>query len=174
MLQRRVKFLWRKIFPMTKKAYILIGVPGSGKSTWVKQNHNQENTVILSTDNFIQDYADLSGKTYSEVFPDKIKWAQIEMKKDLKYAIENNLDVIHDQTNLTRKSRRMVMQDLIKAKYDITAVIFPIPLDLDVRLKSRPGKNIPDHVIQMMIKNFKDRDNYPTYEEGFDRWVICS
>ena len=42
---------------MTKEAYILVGPPGVGKSTWVR-NEFSGPKHILSTDDIIQDFAD--------------------------------------------------------------------------------------------------------------------
>ena len=53
--------------------YMLIGVPASGKSTWVEQNKG--NALVISTDNLIEAYAANLGKTYNEVFKEQIKIA---------------------------------------------------------------------------------------------------
>jgi tRNA uridine 5-carbamoylmethylation protein Kti12 len=44
-------------------------------------------------------------------------------------------------------------------------VVFKTPNEIELarRLASRPGKNIPDHVIRDMIDNYEA----PTREEGF-------
>ena len=50
--------------------------------------------------------------------------------------------------------------------YHAVAVVFPTPepAELERRLASRPGKNIPWNVMQGMISSLK----LPTEEEGFD------
>ena len=48
--------------------YQLIGVPGSGKSTWVQNQTWASDCVIVSTDNLVEQYAQSLGKTYNEVF----------------------------------------------------------------------------------------------------------
>ena len=52
------------------KLYVLVGVPGSGKSTWVKNQKWANDCVVVSTDEFVEDYAKECGLTYSEVFDD--------------------------------------------------------------------------------------------------------
>ena len=48
------------------KLYVLVGVPGSGKSTWVKNQKWANDCVVVSTDEFVEDYAKECGLTYSE------------------------------------------------------------------------------------------------------------
>ena len=50
------------------KCYQLIGVPASGKSTWIKDQVWMLGLTIVSTDPFVEDYARAQVKTYSEVF----------------------------------------------------------------------------------------------------------
>jgi len=152
-----------------KTAHILIGVPASGKSTWVNQNTDAL-TMVISTDNHIQEFADANGKTYSEVFDYYIKTAQKEMFTDLAYAVDHDFNIIWDQTNTSVKARKSKIQKL--GSYFKIAVVFktPEPEELDRRLNSRVGKHIPTSVIKSMIESFE----YPTLDEGFDKIIEVS
>jgi predicted kinase len=144
--------------------YMLVGVPGSGKSTWIK--NNDHDAVVLSTDNYIERAAEKQGKTYSEVFQDAIGNANTQMEKDLLQAVRNERDIIWDQTNLTAKSRKSKLSRIPKS-YKKVAVYFTVPPDLRDRLAGRPGKTIPEPVIISMINQLQP----PTKEEGFDEIV---
>ncbi len=144
--------------------YMLVGVPGSGKTTWIK--NNKHDAVVLSTDNYIERYAMKTGKTYSEMFKELIGVATDQMEKDLVQAVRNERDIIWDQTNLTAKSRRTKLNRIPK-DYKKIAVYFSVPNDLRDRLASRPGKTIPEPVILSMINQLQP----PTKEEGFDEIV---
>lgn len=152
------------------KLWMLIGVPGSGKSTWIEnRSYGNEgigrDITILSTDHFIEVVAQQKGLTYNDVFKDTIKNAEHKMWDDLKYATDNGHNIIWDQTNLNRKSRakKLIM---IPDHYQKIAIWFPTPdtEELQRRLASRPGKTIPDHVIKSMIESIE----YPEFDEGFD------
>ena len=52
------------------KLYVLVGVPGSGKSTWVANQQWTEDCARVSTDEYVEMYAQSVGKTYTEVFHD--------------------------------------------------------------------------------------------------------
>jgi predicted kinase len=161
--------------------YMLVGIPGSGKSTWtdrfkrkyqndlvhdgIKKNTPfQYNLSVISTDDIIQHIANEHRLTYNQVF-DNITYSFAEKMthKLAKFAFDRNDIVIWDQTNLTVKSRAKKLA-LVPSHYKKTCVMFGIPEDLAERLRSRVGKDIPDNVMMSMIKSYQ----YPTLEEGFD------
>lgn len=145
------------------KCYQLIGVPGSGKSTWVANQKWAKDCVIVSTDDFVEAYAKSVGKTYNEVFKDYMPTAVGLMSDLVVKAREEGKDIIWDQTSTTVKSRKRKFNML--RDYEHIAVVFDIPdkAELDRRLASRPGKNIPWHVMDSMIEGFA----WPTEDEGF-------
>ena len=151
------------------KCYQLIGVPGSGKSTWIANQDWAKNIPVVSTDNFVEEHAKKMGKTYNEVFKDYMPIAVKLMANQAKICEANKLDVIWDQTSTTRASRERKFNTL--PKYEHIAVVFrtPDPDELARRLASRPGKNIPDHVMKSMIDGFQ----MPTEDEGFTEiWYV--
>jgi predicted kinase len=151
--------------------YMLIGVPGSGKSTWIKsQNFDPSTTVVASTDNEIERVAAAAGKTYSDVFTDTIKGATAIVTQNVVDAVRNGKDIVWDQTNTGVKARKQKL-DMIPKSYKKVAVVFPTPgaVELGRRLAGRVGKNIPDHVMRTMISGLQP----PTAAEGFDKIVTA-
>lgn len=145
------------------KCYQLIGVPGAGKSTWIKNQPWAAGMPVVSTDNFVEAHAKEQGKTYNEVFKEYMPIAVRLMANQALICQANNLDLIWDQTSTTVLSRIKKFSAL--PEYDHIAVVFPIPdaEELERRLNSRPGKNIPAHVMRSMIDGFE----MPTLDEGF-------
>jgi predicted kinase len=145
------------------KCYQLIGVPASGKSTWIKDQIWALGLTVVSTDAFVEDYARLQGKTYSEVFKDYMPKAVDLMAKQVVFAREHGHTLFWDQTSTTLASRARKFNML--PDYEHIAVVFRTP-DLNVlkeRLVSRLGKEIPWEVVQGMLDNWEE----PTLEEGF-------
>ena len=149
------------------KCYQLVGVPASGKSTWY---HNQswlgqdkKNHKYVSTDQHVEGHAQDQGKTYSEVFEEYMPTAIQQMCVNVNFAAALGLDIVWDQTSTTVSSRRKKFNML--PDYEHIAVVFRTPDKQEHvrRLDSRPGKVIPDEIIQDMI----DRFEMPTLEEGF-------
>jgi predicted kinase len=145
------------------KCYQLIGVPGSGKSTWIKNQDWATDCVVVSTDEFVEDYAKECGSTYSEVFADYMPTAVRLMADKVVRAREAGKDIIWDQTSTTFKSRERKFRML--PEYEHIAVVFQTPDEEEHqrRLKTRPGKVIPEAVLFDMVWNFE----MPTEEEGF-------
>ena len=145
------------------KCYQLVGVPASGKSTWVSEQEWASTCTYVSTDMYVDRYAESLNKTYSEVFVEFMPEAVNLMCQDVIVAREHGKDIIWDQTSTTVKSRARKFNML--PDYEHIAVVFKTPehKELMRRLFSRPGKDIPDHVIASMIASWED----PSEEEGF-------
>jgi predicted kinase len=152
------------------RCYQLVGVPASGKSTWIKNQDWTTECVVVSTDEFVEDYAKEVGSTYSEVFDDYMPTAVMLMAEKVVRAREAGKDIIWDQTSLTEKSR--IRKFNMLPDYEHIAVVFktPEPEELARRLTSRPGKNIPDGVMKSMIRGFQ----MPTEAEGFTQVWFAS
>jgi tRNA uridine 5-carbamoylmethylation protein Kti12 len=86
------------------------------------------------------------------------------MANQVKICQANKLDIIWDQTSTTVHTRRKKIRML--PEYYKIAVVFRTPDEAELarRLASRPGKNIPEEVMQHMINSWEE----PTKEEGFD------
>ena len=150
------------------KCYQLIGVPGAGKSTWITKQEWAKDCVVVSTDEFVEAYAKQQGKTYNEVFDAYMSLAVQLMADKVVKARQEGKDIIWDQTSMSIKSRKRKFNML--RDYEHIAVVFTTPEmdELKRRLDSRPGKNIPDHVMKSMMDNF----DMPTTDEGFSEIVV--
>ncbi len=149
------------------KAYILVGVPGAGKSTWIsKAPVDWNNTIVASTDNYVEQEAKRQGKTYSEVFQAVMPAAVNYMATIVVDAVKNKRDIIWDQTSTSKHTRAKKIR-MLPNDYEIIAVVFPTPneQELSRRLASRPGKIIPPEVLKSMIDKWEE----PTEDEGFDK-----
>lgn len=142
--------------------YLMCGVPGSGKSTFLKKRTKLNNAVIISRDVI----------RFSIVKPDEeyfshedevveIFWEQINK------ALSENKDVFVDQTSLTPRSRKWLLQHVTGYKY---ANIIWIDEDLDTCLKRnrmRRGTRsyVPEESVRRMFSQFIE----PSLDEGFYR-----
>jgi predicted kinase len=152
---------------MKNKLLVLVGVPGSGKSTWISNQSWSAAWHIVSTDKHVDDYAVSVGKSYSEVFEEYMPIAIRLMADDVVKARAEYKNIVWDQTSVTRLSRMKKLRML--PAYEATAIVFPTPAEdeLSRRLKSRPGKVIPQRVIIQMITGWEE----PTLDEGFSKIV---
>ncbi len=87
--------------------WVMCGLSGSGKSTIAKQlAQEHENTVIVSSDSVREELTgDYENQDHNEeVF--KV------FHKRIREALENNINVIADATNITMKSRRAILENV--------------------------------------------------------------
>jgi predicted kinase len=148
------------------KVYVLVGVPASGKTTWINNQNWIDDCVMVSTDEFVEDYAKQCGLTYSEVFDDYMPTAVELMLNKVIWARDNGKDIIWDQTSCSIATRAKKIRML--SDYYKIAVVFKTPstVELQERLASRPGKNVPWEVVSDMAQKLEVEP--PSKEEGFD------
>lgn len=146
---------------------MLVGLPGSGKSTFVSNYRLKKHGIVASTDNIIEEKAKEEGLSYNEMFK-KLPFSDVEkqMKQEIIKAGKEGTNIIVDQTNMSTKSRAKKM-DLVPKKFDRYAIVFwPDIKEVYKRLEKRKketGKEIPQKVINSMLANYVP----PTAGEGF-------
>lgn len=146
---------------------MLCGLPTSGKSTFVSKLLEEpayKNSVVLSTDSYIEQVAQKLNKTYNDVFDDSIGEATRQLELNLIEAKDRGKNIIWDQTNLTPKTRKKKLSK-IPSSYARIAIWFDIALeDALKRNQQRPGKMIPENVLSLMSEQFVP----PSCDDGFD------
>lgn len=151
--------------------YVLIGLPGSGKSTWTrKQLNDGKDYVVVSSDDIIEELGAKDGLNYSEAFKLYSGQATGMMKQRARDALSSGKNVIWDQTNMSKKKRRGILQQ-VPNNYIKIAVDFDVDdKELFRRLEDRAnktGKRIPRDVVMSMAQSYEP----PTRDEGFDKVI---
>ena len=77
--------------------YVLVGVPGSGKSTWIRNQIWALGLTVVSTDAFVEQEAHRQGKTYNEVFDEYMPTAVKLMAEQVVQAREAGHDIIWEE-----------------------------------------------------------------------------
>jgi predicted kinase len=147
--------------------YILVGLPGVGKSTWIKKNitdlYEYNAPLVLSSDTIIEEMCAQKGLTYNEGFADFIKPATKLFNQAIDEAFEKDQNIMIDRTNLSVKSRKTLI-DKVPPHYILNAIVFTCSEDVHAkRLAGRPGKIIPAHI----LKSMKESYQAPIESEGF-------
>lgn len=153
---------------------MLVGLPGSGKSTYAKSLLHDadmingvtcgytelgEPIVWLSSDN-LREYNNFEpGKGSAEVF----EKMSVLMKANLKKGIS----VIYDATNLSRKRRIATIESIKKFDCYKRCVVFTEPIE-EVKRRNLIREDskwvVSESVIDRMLRNFQ----VPMEQEGFD------
>jgi len=141
-----------------------IGIPGSGKSWWIK---SQKSHVIISPDSIRKE---LTGDI-SDQSANIQAWAIA--KRKVSESLKHGKDVILDATNLISFYRKQFLENLpphnLKAKiFEISPEIAKERIKKDVERKIERAK-VPDEVIDRMHEQFKKTVNEGELQtEGFD------
>jgi len=141
--------------------YILIGVPGCGKSTWAKENID-EDTVVVCKDAF------RSMLRMNYEFNSKYEPIVKSLQEEAIFCASlNGLNIIVDETNI-KKSKREKLKKLVEPTcftpgYKIVYVVFRDTDTLDRRMNEPRGYSREewDEVIKGMIKSME----WPKAEE---------
>ena len=152
----------------TKKLYILIAPPCSGKSTWVRNKIATLNCpYIASTDDIITSmYPDL---TYNEAYAKvNFKEAKRLMREGVADAFKQGNDIIIDRTNMSIKTRKEFIKS-VDDTYEKIAVVFP--WDKDTFIKRNESRMITEgkFISLKLWEDFCSNYQRPTKEEGFDK-----
>lgn len=150
----------KEIYP-TLHAIMLIGVPGSGKSTYIdelKAMNSDRDYIVLSTDDIFESLGDEKGWDYRQAFKNiPFKKVQAIFNTNFRQAVKDKNDIIFDQTNLTVKSRAKKLNQLPK-EYKKIGVVFSVDaVEMKRRLDERAaktGKIIPQYILDNMIRSY--------------------
>lgn len=162
---------------MKQTVYILSGVSGSGKSTYIK-NHN---LCSVSTDELVEEYARENNFNYTQAFD------EIQNKKlfgtlnsifydNIVDLVNSGKDFAIDRTSLNSWTRKSLV-DLVKSNstdVKVKVVYFDIPKDVIIKRladrEAKTGKGIPKDVIEKQFENFEK----PKLDEGFDNVEVIN
>lgn len=140
------------------KLEILIGLPGSGKSTYCKEKReSNSNSVYLSSDKIREE---LYGNESIQGNPAEV-FALMQSRTI--EALKSGTDVFYDATNLTRKDRSGILVATPKYVYKQATVVFA-PYEMCVERDAARERSVGKEVIDRMIRRFQP----PFYDEGFD------
>jgi tRNA uridine 5-carbamoylmethylation protein Kti12 len=153
-----------------KYCFVIVGLPGSGKSTVAYELAREYNATIASSDFYIERKAEDEGKTYNEVFDKYIGEATRVFNLKLFFAIANQANIVIDRTNLSKKTRRGYLNRFKEAGYYVVCVT--VLTDKNIRRKvnesrMEKGRSISDEVVEKMENNFQ----IPLSSEGFDEMI---
>lgn len=144
------------------KLILLVGIPGSGKSTYAKNYIKQNvNTIHLSSDGI---RAELYGDESIQGNPGDIFSL---MQRRAVEALNNGKDVIYDATNITRKDRSCII-NICPKFIKIECHIIWAPIEECIKRDATRDRTVGKEVIDKMLKKFQA----PYYDEGIDEIKI--
>lgn len=134
-----------------KRVYILVGIPGSGKSTWIKNNIpgiGTPATVIASADHFFERNGEYKWEA------NKVIVAHRVCQRTYMKALENQTvrTIVLDNTNV--KSREVKDYITQANRFGIIPTMVFIVCDPEIAIL-RNKHNVPAHTIRNMAQAMK-------------------
>ncbi|MCF3609112.1 ATP-binding protein [Planktothrix agardhii 1033] len=143
--------------------HLMIGVPGSGKSTVAQQLADLTQGLIISTD-----------RIREQLYGDEIiqgNWLEIERKvlQEMEQAIASSQPIIYDATNAYRPWRLDILEKIALIYSEIprywVAWVLETPIETCKLRNQNRQRQVPESVIEQMGKAIADFP--PTTSEGF-------
>ena len=140
--------------------YMLIGAPGSGKSTWAKK----KGLPIFSSDDLREELTGDANDTKTVGHKELFR----ELHNRMNEALENREDIVFDAVNKDAKFRQ---QDTVrwtkKYKAKVVGVLFVTPKEIAAERNREREKTVPEHVFENFSNQLVD---YPidTEKEWYD------
>ena len=152
-----------------KTLYILCGVPGSGKSTWVQNHINSfegkvswvsRDIIRFTMVNENEEYFSHEDEVYDEFI------------NQIKLGLENYDVVIADATHITKGSRHKLLHSLGKSLKDVKVIAMVIKTDFNTIVKQNDMREGRARVPLSVIRRMNIQFTMPEIEEGFDEiWI---
>lgn len=154
-----------------KEILYLVGLPCSGKSTYINKKGTYKDYAVISNDLIIEEFAAKNGMTYSQAWG-KLPFQTVKKscEKRFEIAVRKGQSILIDNTNLTVKSRALFQAD----GYERNAAVFEVDEQERQRREQeraeRTGKFVPQDAIEKMKAFYKK----PTFSEGFKNITTIS
>lgn len=150
-----------------KTVTVLVGNIASGKSSYLEDNAD---SAIISRDCIRKQFANTIDEDY--IYDEYLERIIHSMIEELMHGLcyIGTVDIIIDETNMTKEGRRMFIEIAKSYRYKTKAIVFP-DLGEDIHIKRRLKDNhgdISEETWREVYREKKERYEVPYLEEGFD------
>ena len=138
--------------------YMMVGIPGSGKSTWIR-NNRQKTWIIVSPDVILETQYNY------EWTPERAAEAWAISYQQFGQGLLSGQTMVWDATFISPIMRSAILHTAKGAGYRVEAVFCDTPTELCIeRNQRRNRKPVPEGKIRGMAEDLQP----PTEKEGFD------
>ena len=140
------------------KCYVMVGIPGAGKSTEAGRIAERENAIVVSSD-----------AIKKEVNGDEADQSNLEkvfeiVTERVEKALSEKRNVVIDSANTTVFGRESWIDKLASYEAETIAVYMKTPFELCLKRQALRERKVPEEVIMKMRATL----TVPSYSEGWD------
>ena len=147
-----------------KSVYMMVGIPGSGKSTWIRQNR-VDDWVVISPDQILEE------RYGYEWTPERAAEAWAESYQRFGALLLEDKTMVWDATFTSPMMRSAILHIAKGIGYRVKAIFCKTNIDLCL---SRNLKRDREPVPESTIRRMADSLIVPSTEEGFDEIQVVS
>lgn len=141
-------------------AYVLCGIPGSGKTTLSYQLAEQNNAVVHSIDDIPNAWGnhDIDGKIHNQ-------WVE-----NIKADLQMGNSVVCDGVSLNSNTRKWILRKLSEFDCEKVLIVKAVPVEVCIQRNKGRFREVPENLIRTAAKMLEP----PTKEEGWDKIYMYS
>jgi len=153
-----------------KKIIISVGIPGSGKSTFLEKIKDQFLIFGYICPDQIRE--ELTGNV-SDQSKNKEVWELAYSRLEKLLMDNNNITVLFDATQADKKQRIDCIQKCKNFGADyIEGIYFNVSLEIAKQRNSERERRVPEFVLERMLKLLEE--NPPKIEDGFNSLILIN
>jgi len=127
------------------RAYVTIGIPGSGKSTWASQQSALEINLDECREQVCGNAADQAATPAAVALRDKL----------IREAAADGKDIVLSDTNLNHQFRLLMVAYLLRLGYDVCYVVFDVSVSQAKAWNKLRDRVVPEYVIDRMHQQMR-------------------
>ena len=143
--------------------FVMIGLPGSGKSTVAKKLAKQKDAEVVCPDDIREE---MTGDP-SDQSCNSAVWEEVYVRIGM--AIQAGRNVILDATAVRARDRETAVISAGMYGADVCGVYVRTPVNVCKKRNARRERVVPDHVIDRMARLLRDE---PPTDDEFDMLLV--
>lgn len=126
-----------------KNAILFIGLPGSGKSTYINKNIDESKYMIVDADKLKETHPDYDSKDPQKVH----QWSVKEAEREINVLSDLGYNICMDSGGINNSYQLRIINMLKSKGYHIELIHMDTPLDVCLKRNKLRDRRVPENAI---------------------------